>query len=102
MYINLTNLQTYTTDSQIADSAATATAFLTGVKTNNGVIGMNGAVAKSTCRGSGQHKVESFIVKAAKNMGWFQYSCGFFFNSSDLFKSLWKFLKLVYNHYDFV
>ena len=38
--------QTYTVDHQVPDSAATATALLSGVKTNNGVMGVNARVKK--------------------------------------------------------
>lgn len=42
-------VKTYCLDSQIADSACTATAYLTGVKTNDGLIGVNGRVQMNDC-----------------------------------------------------
>ena len=44
--------QTYCTNAQIADSACTATAYLCGVKTNYGVIGVNANVRRSDCEAS--------------------------------------------------
>ena len=43
------NFQTYTTDSQVADSAASATAYLCGVKGNLGTIGVDVNVLKENC-----------------------------------------------------
>lgn len=42
-------LKTYTTDSQVADSAASATAYLCGVKGNLGTIGVDVNVQKENC-----------------------------------------------------
>ncbi|KAL7646424.1 UNVERIFIED_CONTAM: hypothetical protein RMT77_003337 [Armadillidium vulgare] len=42
-------LKTYTTDSQVADSAASATAYLCGVKGNLGTIGVDVNVPKENC-----------------------------------------------------
>jgi len=58
--------KTYTTDSQVADSAATATAYLSGVKTNNGMLGINAYQPRSLCKGSVGKEVESFIIKGNK------------------------------------
>lgn len=44
--------QTYCVNAQIADSACTATAYLCGVKTNSGVIGINAAVQRNDCEAS--------------------------------------------------
>lgn len=41
--------RTYNTDAQVPDSAGTATAFMTGVKTRSGVIGIDGRPARSSC-----------------------------------------------------
>ncbi|XP_028174021.1 membrane-bound alkaline phosphatase-like [Ostrinia furnacalis] len=41
--------KTYCVDAQIADSACTATAYLCGVKTNYGTIGVTPAVARRNC-----------------------------------------------------
>uniref|UniRef100_A0A2H1WA01 Alkaline phosphatase n=1 Tax=Spodoptera frugiperda TaxID=7108 RepID=A0A2H1WA01_SPOFR len=53
--------KTYCVNAQVPDSACTATAYLCGVKTNNGVIGLNAEVARGDCEAStdaGRH-VES-------------------------------------------
>ncbi|XP_038222680.1 membrane-bound alkaline phosphatase-like [Zerene cesonia] len=44
--------KTYCVDAQIADSACTATAYLCGVKTNLGTIGVNAAVPRGDCPAS--------------------------------------------------
>ncbi|KAF9790163.1 hypothetical protein SFRURICE_020901 [Spodoptera frugiperda] len=44
-------MSTYCVNAQVPDSACTATAYLCGVKTNNGVIGLNAEVARGDCEG---------------------------------------------------
>ncbi|VVD00297.1 unnamed protein product [Leptidea sinapis] len=44
--------KTYCVDSQIADSACTASAYLCGVKANLGTIGLSGDVTRRDCRSS--------------------------------------------------
>ncbi len=46
---NVALVKTYTADSQVADSAPTATAWNSGVKTNNGLIGVNASVTYDNC-----------------------------------------------------
>jgi len=59
--------KTYSTDSQVSDSAATATAYLCGVKTNSGMLGLTAAQPYNKCEGTGEDKyVESFLTLAAK------------------------------------
>ena len=41
--------QTYNTDSQVPDSAGTATAMFTGVKTRAGMLGVDGTAAYNVC-----------------------------------------------------
>nr|1K7H_A Chain A, Alkaline Phosphatase [Pandalus borealis]1K7H_B Chain B, Alkaline Phosphatase [Pandalus borealis] len=41
--------KTYNTDKQVTDSAASATAYLTGVKTNQGVIGLDANTVRTNC-----------------------------------------------------
>ncbi|XP_022130673.2 membrane-bound alkaline phosphatase isoform X1 [Pieris rapae] len=41
--------RTYCIDAQVADSACTATSYLTGVKTKYGVIGLDGNVTRGSC-----------------------------------------------------
>ncbi|CAH2044365.1 unnamed protein product, partial [Iphiclides podalirius] len=44
--------KTYCVNSQIADSACTATAYLCGVKNNNGMLGLTAAVPRRNCTAS--------------------------------------------------
>lgn len=44
--------QTYCVDTQVADSACTATAYLCGVKNNMGTLGVTAAVGKGDCEAS--------------------------------------------------
>jgi len=41
--------RTYSTDTQVTDSAAGVTAIMSGVKTRNGVIGLNGSAVREDC-----------------------------------------------------
>lgn len=50
--IILKPFQTYNIDKQVPDSAATATAFLAGVKANFYTLGVNGNVKASDCAAS--------------------------------------------------
>nr|XP_018911474.1 PREDICTED: alkaline phosphatase-like isoform X1 [Bemisia tabaci]XP_018911475.1 PREDICTED: alkaline phosphatase-like isoform X2 [Bemisia tabaci] len=43
--------KTYCVDRQVADSASTATAYFTGVKTNYGMLGVGPAVSRGDCKG---------------------------------------------------
>ena len=43
--------KTYTTDTQVSDSAGTATAFMSGVKTRSGVINIDGRPLRGDCAG---------------------------------------------------
>lgn len=73
-YSNLAVLfsKTFSLDGITPDSAATGTAYLCGVKTNNGMLGMNGAVNKGDCAGSLDEltHVESIIAWAQANDMW--------------------------------
>ncbi|XP_073512187.1 alkaline phosphatase-like [Phyllobates terribilis] len=60
--------KTYNTDSQVPDSAGTATAFLCGVKTNKGIVGLSAAAKLGSCNTSRGHEVDS-ILKWAKAAG---------------------------------
>ena len=57
--------KTYCVDTQTADSACTATAYLSGVKTNSGTINVNAKVLKSQCEVSEADHVYS-IAKWAQ------------------------------------
>ncbi|XP_075998683.1 alkaline phosphatase, tissue-nonspecific isozyme [Genypterus blacodes] len=60
--------KTYSVDFQIADSAATATAYLCGVKTNLNTIGVNAAARNGVCKTQKGNEVTS-ILKWAKDAG---------------------------------
>uniref|UniRef100_A0A3P8V5A2 Alkaline phosphatase n=1 Tax=Cynoglossus semilaevis TaxID=244447 RepID=A0A3P8V5A2_CYNSE len=60
--------KTYSVDFQIPDSAATATAYLCGVKTNINVIGVNAAARNGACKTQKGNEVTS-ILKWAKDAG---------------------------------
>uniref|UniRef100_A0A8C5H491 Alkaline phosphatase n=1 Tax=Gouania willdenowi TaxID=441366 RepID=A0A8C5H491_GOUWI len=60
--------KTYSVDFQIPDSAATATAYLCGVKTNLNTIGVNAAGRNGICKTQKGNEVTS-ILKWAKDAG---------------------------------
>ncbi|XP_053546205.1 alkaline phosphatase, tissue-nonspecific isozyme-like [Bombina bombina] len=60
--------KTYNTNAQVPDSAGTATAFLCGIKTNSGMLGVSAGTMQSQCNTSKGNEVES-ILKWAKNAG---------------------------------
>ncbi|XP_030600173.1 alkaline phosphatase, tissue-nonspecific isozyme [Archocentrus centrarchus] len=66
--------KTYSVDFQIADSAATATAYLCGVKTNLNIIGVNAAARNGICKTQKGNEVTS-ILKWAKDavLKWFLF-----------------------------
>ncbi|XP_043851698.1 alkaline phosphatase, tissue-nonspecific isozyme-like [Dromiciops gliroides] len=60
--------KTYNTNAQVPDSAGTATAFLCGVKSNQGTLGMSAAVVRSQCNTTRGNEVTS-ILRWAKDAG---------------------------------
>jgi alkaline phosphatase len=63
---NLALLKTYNVDRQVPDSAATATAYLTGIKANMRTVGVDANVQWSDCRTYHEkHNARSFLVEAA-------------------------------------
>ncbi|XP_076863802.1 alkaline phosphatase, tissue-nonspecific isozyme [Brachyhypopomus gauderio] len=60
--------KTYNTDAQVADSAGTATAYLCGVKANEGTVGVNAAAVRGQCNTTWGNEVSS-ILKWAKDAG---------------------------------
>ncbi|XP_015686118.1 alkaline phosphatase, tissue-nonspecific isozyme-like, partial [Protobothrops mucrosquamatus] len=60
--------QTYNTNAQVPDSAGTATAYLCGVKANEGTVGVSAAVTRSQCNTTAGNEVTS-ILKWAKAAG---------------------------------
>ena len=65
---NVALVKTYTADSQVADSAPTATAWNSGVKSNNGTIGVNATVQHDICASQKGNTVTS-IVELAEMAG---------------------------------
>uniref|UniRef100_A0A667ZJ54 Alkaline phosphatase n=1 Tax=Myripristis murdjan TaxID=586833 RepID=A0A667ZJ54_9TELE len=60
--------KTYNTNAQVADSAGTATAYLCGVKANEGTVGVTAAAVRSQCNTTQGNEVTS-ILKWAKDAG---------------------------------
>ncbi|MEX1146942.1 MAG: alkaline phosphatase [Sphingomonadales bacterium] len=58
-------VKTYNTDQQVADSAGTASAMHTGVKTRAGVVGLSGAAPRAKCAQSMDHRVATLGEMAA-------------------------------------
>ncbi|MCW5696200.1 MAG: alkaline phosphatase [Bauldia sp.] len=61
--------RTYGNDAQVSDSAPTATAMVSGVKTNAGIIGLNGSVAYQDCAAAAGNEVKT-IFEMAEEAGW--------------------------------
>ena len=57
-------VKTYAHDAQVSDSAPTATALTTGVKTRNGVIGIDQTVVEDDCAGSRGREVMTYFEQA--------------------------------------
>ncbi|XP_063798130.1 alkaline phosphatase, tissue-nonspecific isozyme isoform X2 [Pseudophryne corroboree] len=60
--------KTYNTNAQVPDSAGTATAYLCGVKANEGTVGLNAAAVRGHCNTTKGNEVQS-ILKWAKDAG---------------------------------
>jgi alkaline phosphatase len=58
--------KTYSHNGQVADSAPTASAMMTGVKLQNGVLGLNATVAKQDCRAARGQEVASLAAMAER------------------------------------
>lgn len=58
--------KTYNTDAQVPDSAGTATAYLCGVKANEGTVGVSAAAVRTQCNTTKGNEVTS-ILKWAKD-----------------------------------
>ena len=61
-------LQTYNTNAQVPDSAGTATAYLCGVKANEGTVGVSAAAVRTQCNTTQGNEVTS-ILRWAKEAG---------------------------------
>ena len=64
--IGICSSQTYNVDRMTADSAGTATAFLCGVKTRYGAIGVNQNVKRGDCSTMPGDAVDSVLVDSKK------------------------------------
>lgn len=60
--------KTYNTNAQVPDSAGTATAYLCGVKANEGTVGVSAAAIRSQCNTTKGNEVTS-ILRWAKDAG---------------------------------
>ncbi|XP_038068805.1 alkaline phosphatase-like isoform X2 [Patiria miniata] len=60
--------KTFNTNSQVPDSAGTATAYLTGVKTKRRVLGLDAGINVGDCASTFGHELDSILVRA-KNSG---------------------------------
>uniref|UniRef100_A0A665XCK4 Alkaline phosphatase n=1 Tax=Echeneis naucrates TaxID=173247 RepID=A0A665XCK4_ECHNA len=60
--------KTYNTNAQVPDSAGTATAYLCGVKANEGTVGVSAAAVRSQCNTTQGNEVTS-ILRWAKDAG---------------------------------
>ncbi|KAI4878349.1 hypothetical protein NFI96_033698 [Prochilodus magdalenae] len=65
-YVSLS--KTYNTDAQVPDSAGTATAYLCGVKANEGTLGVSAAAVRGQCNTTQGNEVTS-ILRWAKDAG---------------------------------
>ncbi|KAI5632408.1 alkaline phosphatase domain-containing protein [Phthorimaea operculella] len=66
--------KTYCVDQNVADSACSGTAYLTGVKANSGTVGLSAAVKRGDCKGQrdGEHSVTGLMdwaQRAGKSTG---------------------------------
>lgn len=61
---HLALIKTYNTNQQVPDSAGTATAMLSGVKTRAGVIGVGPEPRRQDCKGALRHHLPSIAVDA--------------------------------------
>lgn len=63
-FANVALSKTYNTNQQVADSAGTATAFMTGVKSKAGVISVDQSVIRGDCASSRNRHTTSFLALA--------------------------------------
>ena len=61
--------QTYAADFQTTDSAASATAILCGIKSNEGTVGLTDECFNSVCASEKGNEVESILYKAQRAGG---------------------------------
>ncbi|NXK00791.1 PPBT protein, partial [Corythaixoides concolor] len=68
VYLSPPSPQTYNTNAQVPDSAGTATAYLCGVKANEGTVGVSAGVTRDRCNTTKGQEVTS-ILRWAKDGG---------------------------------
>ncbi|XP_053316879.1 alkaline phosphatase-like [Spea bombifrons] len=61
-YVSLSKV--YNVDAQVPDSAGTGTAYLCGVKTNSGILGLTAAAQYGVCNSSHGNEVKSILHRA--------------------------------------
>lgn len=61
---NLALVKTYNTDAQTPDSAGTMTAIITGVKTKQGMLSVDGSIMRGDCKGAADAAVATFAELA--------------------------------------
>ncbi len=61
---NVALVKTYNTDSQVADSAGTMSAIMTGEKTRIGVFGISAAVSQNDCAGALENELPTLLEDA--------------------------------------
>ncbi len=66
-FSNVALSKTYNTNQQVADSAGTATAIMTGVKSKAGVISVDQSITRGDCTSSKDHHATSFLELAEKS-----------------------------------
>ena len=66
-FSNVALSKTYNTNQQTPDSAGTATAFMTGVKSKAGVISVDQSVTRGDCASSDNHHAKSFLELAEES-----------------------------------
>ncbi len=64
---NVALIKTYTTDFQVADSAGTMTALVTGQKTRSGVLSVDASVARGDCEAAKAHALPTLLEQAEAN-----------------------------------
>lgn len=65
---NVALVKTYNSNQQVPDSAGTATAMMTGIKTRAGVINIGPVAQRRSCSGAQQHPLQS-LSEVAKERG---------------------------------
>ncbi|KAI0239472.1 Alkaline phosphatase, tissue-nonspecific isozyme [Lamellibrachia satsuma] len=67
---NVALSKTYSVDRMVSDSSSTAVAYLCGIKTNFGVVGMNENVLRGDCSKVAGNEVDSILRKSIRAKKW--------------------------------